>query len=183
MEFKKILLILTSLVFITACSTTDNKNIKDNDSNKTSVTEKENKYEIIDRFISSYEKQYNNPINDVQKMDIKGEDYRTEFRLGAFDDAVGKKGFINNYKIEMVNYGSWSNDSFRIYLTADSNENALNIFKQLIKIIDKSVTDDDVDKNINTNPSYVNFSFEDKTYITSYIKGSEIFIDTTKIKF
>ena len=83
----------------------------------------------------------------------------------------------------MVNYGSWSNDSFRIYLTADSNENALNIFKQLIKIIDKSVTDDDVDKNINTNPSYVNFSFEDKTYITSYIKGSEIFIDTTKIKF
>lgn len=182
MKLKKILLILTSLVFITACSTTDNKSVKEKETNKTSVTKKENKYEIIDRFISAYEKQYNIPINDVQKMDIKGEDYKTEFRLGAFDDAVGKKGYIDGYKIEMVNYGAWSNNSFRIYLTADNNENALIKFKQLIKIFDNSITDDDVDNQLNSNPSYVYFSFENN-HITSYVIGYDIFIDTTEIKF
>ncbi|SCJ18902.1 Uncharacterised protein [uncultured Clostridium sp.] len=207
MKIKKILLILISLTFITGCSSINNEiyvnsknsvnvnstskkknmnkkiNTNKKKKKKKASKKKKNKYKTIDKFISLYEKQNNTSIADIQNMDIKGEDYRTEFRLGAFKNAIGKKGYINGYKIEMVNYGAWSRGSFRIYLTADSNENAIIIFKQLIKIIDKSITDDDVDKNINSNPAYVNFSFKNKNYITCNIIGSEIFIDTTKIKF
>lgn len=206
MKLKKILLILASLTFITACSSI-NSEIYINSKSDTIITsstnkkkhvnkkrstkkkkkkstkkskkkksskKKKNKYKTIDKFISLYEKKYNTSITDVQKMDIKGEDYRTEFRLGAFDNAIGKKGYINGYKIEMVNYGSWSRDSFRIYLTADSNENALIMFKQLIKIFDNTISDDDIDETSGT---------VSKSEISSQIIGYDIFISTTKIKF
>lgn len=38
-------------------------------------------------------------------MDIQIDDYRTEFRLNIFKNALGKKGTITGGNIEIVNYG------------------------------------------------------------------------------
>lgn len=45
----------------------------------------------IDKFIECYNLSCKNQITDIQDMDIQGLDYRTEYRLNAFKNAVGKK--------------------------------------------------------------------------------------------
>ena len=107
------------MVSFVGCSSSTNNETNENKEKIETKSKKVNKYKIIDEFISNYEKKYNTSIADVQKMNIQGEDYRVEFRLNAFKNAIGKKGTLNGYKIEIVNYGVWSRDSLRIYLTAD----------------------------------------------------------------
>ena len=95
-------------------------------------------------------------------MDIQGEDYRVEFRLNAFKNAIGKKGMLNGYKIEIVNYGAWNRDSLRIYLTADTNDNAKIMMKLLLKVVDKNISDESVNELTGiTSNSSINSSIND----------------------
>lgn len=180
---KKCLILILLLSLIPACSASSNGK-SEAKNNKTSIEKQTDKYEIVNRFIELCNNKYNIPISDIGEMDIQGTDYKTEFRLQAYDGAVGKKGYIDGYKIEMVNYGVWNNDSFRIYLEADSFENATTMFKQLIKVFDNSITDTEIDEKLNSSSlKSINFNFNEKNYLTSYIEDKNVFIDTTEIKF
>ena len=44
-------------------------------------------------------------ITNISILDIRDSDYRVEYRLNAFKNAVGEKGFIGNTEIQIVNYG------------------------------------------------------------------------------
>ena len=74
----------------------------------------------IDKFIECYNLSCKNQITDIQDMDIQGLDYRTEYRLNAFKNAVGKKGIVNDSTIHIVNYGYPINDCIRIYFDTPS---------------------------------------------------------------
>lgn len=162
MRFIKLLLILSLMVSFVGCSSSTNNETNENKEKIETKSKKVNKYKIIDEFISNYEKKYNTSIADVQKMNIQGEDYRVEFRLNAFKNAIGKKGTLNGYKIEIVNYGVWSRDLLRIYLTADTNDNAQIMLKQLLKVVDKNISDDNINELTGTSSnSLINSSIND----------------------
>ena len=83
-------------------------------------------------------------------------------KRNAFKNAIGKKGTLNGYKIEIVNYGVWSRDSLRIYLTADTNDNAQIMLKQLLKVVDKNISDDNINELTGTSSnSLINSSIND----------------------
>ena len=143
-------------------------------------------YDVIDTFIEKYnaiaDKQLTNPV----EIDIPPpEHYRTEFRLNAYKGAVAKQCTIDNTTVDIVNYGSnggfWNNDNIRMYLTTDDAEFAVEFFNSAVKVLDPTVTDDDIARandNIREekNGNYLN----DVSYF--YIKSyNELFVDS-KIK-
>ena len=99
-------------------------------------------------------------------MDIQGEDYRTEFRLGAFKNAVGQKGSIPAGTLQVVNYGVWDNDSIRIYARVDSHDAAVELVYNLIHVLDGSVTDEEISDALGTEHSLL---LGDKDQISGYI--------------
>ena len=162
MRLVKLLLTLSLIFSFVGCSSSTNSETDENKGKIETKSKKVNKYKIIDEVISNYEKKYNTSITDVQKMDIQGEDYRVEFRLNAFKNAIGKKGMLNGYKIEIVNYGAWNRDSLRIYLTADTNDNAKIMMKLLLKVVDKNISDESVNELTGiTSNSSINSSIND----------------------
>ena len=59
---------------------------------------------------------------------------------------------LNGYKIEIVNYGAWRQRFIlRIYLTADTNDNAKIMMKLLLKVVDKNISDESVDETNRNN--------------------------------
>lgn len=128
-------------------------------------------------FISLYNETATTPITDVTDMDIHGADYRTEFRLGAFKNAVGKKGVINGLPICIVNYGNFSNNSIRIYATASTDDSALDIYTTTIHILDSSITNEEMMEEFTAASIYLDGC------ISGYVNGQDIMLDCTKINF
>lgn len=151
-----------------------------------------NKFGIVNKFIALYNNSSNNiSIDNISKMDIHGKDYRTEFRLGAFDNAVGKKGTINDESIYIINYGNSSNDSIRIYAVAKSVDDAIDIYTTTIHILDGSITEQEIKSKYDTsNFDSININFDENTNINGYIErtysdgkisGYDIMIDCTDL--
>lgn len=96
--------------------------------------------DIVGMFIDRYNSTAAVQIADVSELDVQGDDYRVEYRLQSFDDAVGQKGTIGNGTIEIINY----RDSIRVYATTDTVESAKEIIYTATHIIDSSMTDDEI---------------------------------------
>ena len=74
--------------------TTESQNVQEKSTSTnhdSKAKEDDDEFASITQFISLYNETATTPITDVTDMDIHGADYRTEFRLGAFKNAVGKK--------------------------------------------------------------------------------------------
>lgn len=153
-----------------------------------------NEYAVVDKFIDLYNTASTLPITDLVQMDIHGEDYITEFRLSSFKNAVGEKGTVNGGTVNVVNYGSWSNDKIRVYAVMDNADSAFELCTVLIHVMDSTISDDDIADQ------YERFSHTGSTniylgtagYISGYINtsyanggidGYEIMIDCSKINF
>lgn len=97
----------------------------------------EGEYAVVDRFIEAFGAE---KITDVSEMDIQGADYRNEFRLYAFSNAVGKKGHIDGGDIQIVNYGGKKNSKIRIYGHVDTVEQATGLCTAVALILDSSIS-------------------------------------------
>ena len=144
-----------------------------------SKSKTEDEFATIDQFINLYNGSASTPITDITDMDIHGSDYQTEFRLHAYDNAVGKKGTIAGSPISIVNYGNFSNDCIRIYVTAASDDIALEIYTTTIHIFDSTITDEDIMKELDSASIYLG----ENGCIVGYVQGRDIMLDCTKIKF
>lgn len=85
----------------------------------------------VDLFIEEYNKAATTPITDISEIDVTdqtSEHYRTEFRLGAFEDAYAKTGLIGDIAVDIVGYG-WDKEAIRIYADDISLEQAQEIIK------------------------------------------------------
>lgn len=151
-------------------------------------------FDVVDTFINKYNIVAVNQISDITEMDIQGDDYRTEFRLNAFKTALGKKGTITGGRINIVNYGTWSNDTIRIYATTDTLDNAIDIYTTIIHILDNSITDEEIADSYSSldSVSSTNIYLGSASYISGYINckyanggisGYEIMIDCSKLNF
>ena len=151
----------------------------------TTTPVKVNEYAVVEKFVELYNASSEIPISDLVAMDIRGEDYRTEFRLNAFKNAVGQKGTFNGGSIQIVNYGVWSNDEIRIYSHADSHDVALEIVYSIIHILDSTITDDEIAENLDRSSGIV---LGTGGYISGYLNESytgifDIMIDCSRINF
>ena len=153
------------------------------------VPNEPNEYESIERFFEIYNSDTTNPARNIKEMDIQGEDYRTEFRLKAFKDAIGLKGAVEGGTIEVVNYGIRNNDSIRIYAYVESRDAAVALVYDLIHILDKDVSDNDIANDLEYSSSILLGS---KSQITGYIEddytdgkvaGYDVMIDCSSIGF
>ena len=148
-------------------------------------TERVDEYAVIDRFIEILSTEADASILEVVKMDIHGDDYKVEFRLNAFENAVGKKGTTGSATIEIINYGVWDNDSIRVYATFPSHDDAVAFAKTVIPIYDASITDEEITENLDRSTSIV---LGLGGYITGYINNTnsgdcDLMIDCTKLNF
>lgn len=155
----------------------------------TTVPTEVSEHAIIDKFIELYNASSANPVADLAKMDIQGEDYRTEFRLNSFKGAVGQKGVISEGTIEVVNYGVWGNDSIRIYARVESHDSAVALVYDIVHILDASVTDDQIEEDISTEHSIL---LGERNQINGYINtdyadggivGYDVMIDCGNLDF
>lgn len=175
-------LLLIIAITMVGCSNSSN----DNTIEKEVISKEENnEYKIIDAFIKQYNNISNVSIDNIKNMDLKGDDYKTEFRLNAFKNAVGKKGSIGKSSISIVNYGVWSNDSIRFYITSNSQKEVTRIYTNLIHTLDKSISDNDIQKSYSAiiDGYDANILLGEAGYISGYINNNEIFIDCTKLNF
>ena len=138
----------------------------------------------VDRFIEFYNASYDNKITDISDLDVQGDDYRTEYRLGAFKNAVGKKGMLDQNEIEIVMYG-YSNDKIRFYMTTDSMDDAIQICTNIIHLLDDSISDDEIAEEFDSldTTKYTSLYLGDTGYIGGYIDNCTFMIDCSKSKF
>lgn len=196
-------LYLLSLL-ITGCSTENPlpateipetiKIIETTEATTESPTEPPNEYAVLDQFIELYNSIANYQISEIVDLDMQGDDYRTEYRLNAFKNAVGKKAVIPGGSIELLNYGVWSNDSIRIYAVSDALDAAIELCTNAIHILDASISDEEILKQFDS-LEYVNSAniyLGDAGYISGYVNvfhsngsigGYEIMLDCTQLNF
>lgn len=184
-----ILILLSILVFSSCSSTATETSEEPSTTPSPAPSEEPNEYEGIDNFITRYNETASYPITEPSEMDIHGVDYRTEFRLNAFKNAVGKMASNDFMSIEIVNYGVYSNNSLRVYLYTDTFDDAKTVCTDIIHVMDSEVTDEDIENAFSTNSSS-NIALGNSNNITGYINAIyadgkissyEAMIDTNKL--
>ena len=116
-----------------------------NSSNNTTT----DKYSNLKSFIDKYNKIAKTDITNPLEIDIQSpEYYRTEFRLGAFQNAPAYKGSIGNNYIEIINsnYDGVFGSDLRIYAFVDTLAEATDIFESFCKACDSDITQEDFDE-------------------------------------
>lgn len=153
------------------------------------TTEPINEYATIEQFVELFNGHSDLIIADLVPMDIQGDDYQTEFRLPAFKNSVGLKGFVGEDSIQIVNYGAFENDQLRIYARVASLETAEALVTDLVYVFDDTISAEDIAFELSS-PSSIYLG--DAGYISGYINtdyanggvaGYDIMIDCTHINF
>lgn len=132
----------------------NNTSIAENNSTDTETenhkSEKIEGYTLIDNFIERFNETAPTPITDAKEIDISKDssNYRTEYRLTAFRNAEAKKATIGDTTIDIVSYGAASNDTLRIYVSTDSEEFAVEIFKNVVKMMYPDVSESNLDNAV-----------------------------------
>lgn len=154
-----LILLSFTIVVCTACGNTDDmvssipsvppsESYQDTaDSNKDEEPIQEPTEEtLVNSFVTAYNEVTTAPISNVTKVNVTDKEsghYRTAFRLSAFSDSYAVTGNIDDVNIDIVGYG-WGKDSIRIYADDISLEKAVEITKISIPILDKTVSESDI---------------------------------------
>ncbi len=137
------------------------------------TTAPENPYRIVDGFIDLYNAAYSDTkienLTEATVSDKEGGYYRHEFRLDAFKNALSKAGSVGRSKILIVNYGSLGLNGLRIYITCDTQEEAVIEFFKVMPLLYPELTEDDI--------SEVNYHIENWGDYSSIIGNWNVYIN------
>ena len=141
---------------------------------------------IIERFNATSD----TPITEAKEVDNiadKGSGYyRTEYRLGAFKDAVGVVGQIEGYgQIDTVSYGSTGYTDVRVYADVQNKEQAAVMFEDLANVLVSGKDRDNIAKdveNIKTSSTSNPNLYLGTEYSASYLYD-EVYIEAMNVKF
>ena len=149
-------MILSIFVCFTACGNnkakdspvaSSNANDSYQDNEPSEIPETENS---VKTFVTAYNKVATTEISNLTEVDVtdrKSGHYRTEFRLGAFSDSYAVTGNIDDANIDIIGYG-WLEKCIRIYADNISLEQAIEIVKISIPILDETVSESDFQETI-----------------------------------
>lgn len=155
---------------------------------------KEDSTDYLSKFVGEY-----NAIADVKIVpgerfsphDKESPYYRTEFRLGAYNESLGLAATCGDVSILIVNYGkqnkySSGNNDFRVYASGPADQ-VTAFYRVSAKVLDPSVSDDAIEAAIDDASRYdgngevIQGSSINPTILFLRPKGvSEAMLDTRK---
>lgn len=194
-----LIITVIALLIISMFNNTDineeKNDITENATSDNNIDIKQENISVVDTFINKYNLNNNSKITNIIDIpDIQNKEseyYRVEFRLGAFKNSICKHGLIDNEStIDIINYNldTISSDQygkFRIYVNSSNYDGMKSILKNSINIIDKNISDEDINNIHNSFDSIgINsFLLGENNYISVYFTKSEFMIDIEKVKF
>lgn len=108
-----------------------------------------NRHSNLEAFIEKYNSIASTPIENAKEIDISSDEYyRTEYRLGAFQNAPAFIADLGDATIEIVNvnYEGMFGSSLRIYATVKTLEEATDVFESYCKACDPEITQEVFDE-------------------------------------
>lgn len=86
---------------------------------------------------------------DFTPSDKSSSHYRTEFRLGAYSDAIGKSYTFGETVVDIVGKQSWSGDiTIRVYMDGATIEQCVEMVKYASPIMDADIDSDELQATI-----------------------------------
>lgn len=86
---------------------------------------------------------------DFTPSDESSSHYRTEFRLGAYSDAIGKSYMYSETVVDLVGKQSWSGDiSIRVYMDEASLDQCVEMLKYASPIMDPDIDSAELEEAI-----------------------------------
>ena len=141
------------LLLIGALSPNDTTNTEINKSNGNGTEQVEKAIKVNDSFIEKYNANSSSKVENITTYDAQDKEsgyYRTEFRLNAFENNSSVHGTIADGTIDLINYGSLDEkDKFRLYASTENEEQMKEIFKNAINIMDNSISNEEINNEIN----------------------------------
>lgn len=141
-KYKIILTVGVWLFFIIVAASSRANNQKSPSTNKTANA---TTTDVFEAFTKRYDGVGDDKITELSDYNVKdknAEHYQVEFRLNAYDEAVAKLGKINQGHILLVKDGQ---GEFRAYAFTDSRESANEVSRTIIKAIEPTVLNKDID--------------------------------------
>ena len=124
--------------------------IDETDSSDSVVLTKDN---IIDYIVEGYNSKATNKLmfnEDFVVSDKDSSHYRTEFRLNAYRDAVGKSYLVNNQIVDFISTQSMFDDiDVRIYTDEASMDQCIELISFASSLLDTTISDKIVEEAIN----------------------------------
>ena len=147
-----VILWLVSLI-IGLFNPNDTTNTDTNYINNNGTKQVKKEVKVNEAFIEKYNLTSSSKIENITSYDAQNKEssyYRTEFRLNAFKNNSSIHGMIASSTIDLINYGSLGEkDKFRLYASTDNEEQMKEIFKNAINIIDRNISDERINEEIN----------------------------------
>lgn len=122
-----------------------------------SVTESDELVDDVDSYILNIVEQYNSQateqlafVEDFTPSDKSSSHYRTEFRLGAYDDAVGKSYLLGDKVVDLVASETIMGDvKFRVYTNDISLEQVKALIQGMSPLMDETLSAADLNAALN----------------------------------
>lgn len=177
-------------LIIGALSPSDTTSTQTNNTNGNNTEKVEKEINVNETFIEKFNSISSSKIENLVTYNAQDKEsgyYRTEFRLNAFENNTSIHGTIGNSTVDLINYGSLNEkDKFRFYASIENEEQMKEIFKSAINVIDSSISNDEINEEINDAIKSKDNRFVLKSNIDGYIMFTkekwEILIDSN-IKF
>lgn len=143
-KYKIILTVGVWLFFIIAAASSKANNQNSPSTNSPS-TNGATTTDVFEAFTKRYDGVGDDKITELSDYNVKdrnAEYYQVEFRLNAYNEAIAKLGKIGHGHILLVKDGQ---GEFRVYAFTDSRESANEVSRTIIKAIEPTVLNKDID--------------------------------------
>lgn len=170
-------------------SETQEETVESTENVEPSETETDEVVDDVDSYISNIVEQYNSQateqlvfVEDFTPSDKSSSHYRTEFRLGAYDDAVGKSYLLGNKVVDLVASKTIMGDvNFRVYTNDASLEQVKALMQGMSPLMDETLSATDLNAAINevdTNKTANGYYYGELgiTLFGNDVKGYELMI-------
>lgn len=142
--------VILLLVFATACGSSSSS--KTNDTSP-SIDDATLLVNYVDGVVEDYNQYATDKLaffEDFTPSDNSSRHYRTEFRLTAYRNAIGKSYLLNGRFVDLVASKSYSgNIHFRIYTTDVSFNQVIELIRYMSPIIDNTISTSTLNATIN----------------------------------
>ena len=112
-----------------------------------------NKEKAIADLVEKYNDQSENDLEYIEDFDVSDKDsghYRTEFRLNAFSEALGKSYKADNSIIDIISYERmFGGVEVRVYADNTSFDLCIDLIKFMSLILDEELSENELDETIN----------------------------------
>ena len=105
----------------------------------------------MDDVVNRFNAQSTEQLVYVETFDPQDKDsdhYRVEFRLSAYNDAIGKSYLLGDKNVDLVASESWSGINFRVYTNDVSFEQVIALIQGMSPIMDTTLSDTDLQATI-----------------------------------